>query len=329
MVQSQTEVARQKNVRARHKPRPAHRPVIVMCLCALMTVGVHANEPAAVAKIKDAQSPSAVKADSGVVADTGRINATNLNYEQYALRHPGDPVNGKKLFVDAKRTKCAVCHKIDGKGGDVGKDLSSIGGKFGRPHLIESLLEPSRQIVEGYRTTTVVTSDGKTFSGIVKSQSNEQITLTDANGELRTIRRDNIDEQSISSVSIMPADLAKALSLEEFTDLIAYLETLGKGNAKRGGQVGGAVSIPAGFEMHTVATGLDGLTALEVLPDGRVLVCEQPGRVRVIENGRLLEEPFVTLPDESYLESGVIGVTQYPDFPHRPYNYVCWVAKEP
>ncbi len=51
-------------------------------------------------------------------------------YEQYALRHKGDAAKGKLLFDD-KRTKCATCHKVAGKGGDVGKDLSSIGGKFG------------------------------------------------------------------------------------------------------------------------------------------------------------------------------------------------------
>ncbi|MGB7345522.1 MAG: PQQ-dependent sugar dehydrogenase, partial [Pirellulaceae bacterium] len=252
----------------------------------------------------------------------------NRQYEQYALRHAGNAANGQKLFAD-QRTKCAICHKVAGKGGDVGKDLSSIGGKFGRPHLIESLLEPSQQIVEGYRTTNVVTNDGKVVSGIVKSESEQQITLADANGKIQTIYRDNIDAQSVGSVSIMPEGLASALSLDEFTDVIAYLETLGTGNAKRGGGVKGVVSMPEGFEMHTVATGLDGLTALEVLPDGRVLVCEQSGRVRVIENGRLLDEPFVTLPVESYWERGVIGVTHDLDFPRKPYIYICWTGKEP
>src|SRR5690606_32072682 len=53
------------------------------------------------------------------------------------------------------------------------------------------------------------------------------------------------------------------------------------------------------------------------------------GSVRVIENGKLLPEPFVTLPVDSTWERGVIGVTIDPAFASRPYVYVCWVARDP
>jgi len=249
-------------------------------------------------------------------------------YQEYALRHAGSPVEGKKVFDD-KRTKCAVCHRIAGNGGNVGVDLSRIGGKFDRPHLIESLLEPSRQIVEGFRTTSVSTVDGKVVSGIVKQQSSQQVVIVDADARTHVIARGDIDELSQHTVSIMPAGLTKELTLEEFTDLIAYLESLGAGNAKWGGGAAGPISIPSGFDLQSVVTGLDGATALEVLPDGRVLICEQPGQVRVVENDKLLKEPFVTLPVDAYWERGVIGVTCDPEFPKKPYIYVCWVAKEP
>lgn len=255
------------------------------------------------------------------------LTKTNSTYEQFALSHAGDPANGELLFRD-KRTKCDTCHKVAGKGGEVGKDLSSIGGKFGRPHLIESLLEPSRQIVEGFRTTKFLMEDGRVFSGIVKKESNSAITIAGADGKLEKIQRAQIESQSVSSVSIMPEGLAKELSEQEFTDLIAYLETLGPVDNKRGRGVKGAIAVPDGFTVEAVANGMDGLTALEVLPDGRVLVCEQPGRVRVIENGKLLKEPFVSLPVDAYWERGVIGVTHDPDFPTKPYIYICWVAKK-
>ncbi len=257
------------------------------------------------------------------------IKKKQLNYEQYALRQPGDPKNGKKLFDDTKRTKCGVCHKIAGKGGDVGVDLTKIGGKFDRPHLIESLLEPSRQIVEGYQTSVVLTDSGKTYSGIQKERDDKQIVLMDAEGKRHTIQRDEIEDIELSTVSIMPEGLEKELSLDEFTDLIAYLESLRPDREKRGGGLRGPVSLPDEYEIETVITGLDAAVALEVLPDGRILLCEQKGFVRVIENGKLLKEPFVTLPVDSYWERGVIGVTYDPGFPKVPYIYVCWVAKEP
>ncbi len=270
------------------------------------------------------------EASSILVQNVKRVSRGDSvrTYELHALRNAGDPARGQKL-MDDKRTKCAVCHKIAGKGGDVGVDLSRIGGKFDRPHLIESLLEPSRQIVEGYRTTNVLTADGNIISGIMKQQDDQQITIVDANAMPHAIKRTNIDKLSHASVSMMPEGLSKELSLDEFTDLIAYLGSLGATDTKRGGGGAGPLSVPDGFDLQSVATGLDGATALEVLPDGRVLVCEQPGRVRVIENGKLLKEPFVTLPVDSHWERGVIGVTHDPEFPQQPYIYVCWVAKQP
>ena len=252
----------------------------------------------------------------------------NADYESFALQHPGDASNGKRLFVD-QRTKCSTCHRVNGNGGDVGKDLSAIGGKFGRPHLIESLLEPSRQIVEGYRTTTIMMADGRVFSGIVKSQTDTAIMLADATGKMHTIDRAEIESEKQSDVSIMPSGLAQQLSKSEFADLIAYLESLGSPGKKFGAGVRGAIELPDGFTAEVVATGLDGLTALDVLPDGRVLVCEQPGRVRIIDNGELLKTPVIELPVDSWWERGVIGVTHDPEFENRPYIYVCWVAKDP
>ena len=254
----------------------------------------------------------------------------NQSYQQFALRNAGDPVNGHKLFDDSKRTQCATCHKIAGKGGDVGVDLSNIGGKFDRPHLIESLLEPSRQIVEGYRTTCVTTTAGKVLCGILKQQSPKQITLADASGKLLVILNEDIEETSESGISIMPEGLAKELSLQEFADLIAYLENQRSSIRKKpGNSLSGPVSLPEDFELQTVVTGLDGAVALDVLPDGRVLICEQTGSLRVVLQGELLEEPFITLPVEAYWERGLIGVTHDPEFPKKPYIYVCWIAKAP
>ena len=104
---------------------------------------------------------------------------SKTNYERYALTHPGDSEVGRKLFRDEKRTRCLGCHKVEAEGVEVGPDLSRIGGKFDRPHLIESLLEPSSQIVEGYRASVVVTSEGRVTTGVVKEESAESITLID------------------------------------------------------------------------------------------------------------------------------------------------------
>jgi glucose/arabinose dehydrogenase len=87
--------------------------------------------------------------------------------------------------------------------------------------------------------------------------------------------------------------------------------------------------LPDGFSDSLVATGLTGATALAVAPDGRVFVCEQVGALRVVKDDRLLPTPFLTVAVDSYWERGLIGVTLDPDFPRRPYVYVCYVAAKP
>ena len=251
-------------------------------------------------------------------------------YEQHALTHVGDAKRGRELFFDEKLTKCAVCHKLDGKGGDAGPELSAIGGKFDRPHLIESLLEPSRQIVEGFRATTCVLVTGRVVMGIVKERSDQSITLVDVEGGRQTIPLSEIEERRDSDVSLMPVGLQKALTPEQLTDLVAFLESCRGGVAGTpGSHVSGGVQLPAGFAVETIATGLTGATALEVTRDGRVLVCEQTGTLRVVRDGKLLPTPALTLPVEANWERGLIGVTVDPDFARTPFVYVCYVAKEP
>ena len=96
--------------------------------------------------------------------------------------HPGDPARGRALFFEPRGAGCARCHRRRGQGGDIGPDLSEVGGKYERALLIESVLEPSRQIVEGYRSEVVATADGRVLSGLVRAESDRELTLVDAEG---------------------------------------------------------------------------------------------------------------------------------------------------
>lgn len=257
--------------------------------------------------------------------------AANLrSFEQYALTHDGDPSRGRELFVQESVTKCTICHKVNGQGGEVGPDLTHIGGKFGRPHLIESLLEPSRQIVEGYRTALIQTVDGAIHTGVVKEQSEKQVALLDAAGKRIVLDVSQIAERKDSPLSLMPEGLTEQLSPEQFTDMVAYLETLRAGGKPTpGAGIAGPIKLADGFQVRTIATGLNGCTAMEALADGRILVCEQTGTLRVVRNGRLLDTPMLKLPVDNYWERGLIGVTVDPEFSRNNYLYVCYVAKDP
>ena len=253
-----------------------------------------------------------------------------LDYERHALTYAGDVNRGRELFFDQKLAKCSICHKVEGQGGEVGPDLSHVGGKFDRPHLIESLLEPSRQIVEGFRTSVVLTTAGQTLTGVVREQPADAIALYDAAGVKHLVPVTTIEQRETTNVSLMPQGLEQQLSVEQFTDIIAFLDSLrADKNAPFGAAVTGPISVPDGFEVSTICTGLTGCTAMEAATDGRVFICEQTGRLRVLKEGKLLEEPFIVLPVDSTWERGLIGVTVDPGFPDVPYVYVCYVANEP
>jgi putative heme-binding domain-containing protein len=246
-----------------------------------------------------------------------------------AMNHGGDPKRGKAIYLSAA-AKCASCHKIHGQGGDVGPDLSQVGGKLDRTHLIESILDPSAEIVQGYYATTIETKSGKIVTGIVKSESATTVTLLDAEGKEVTVALANSASRTLSSVSLMPTGLAEGMAASEFTDLIAYLASLHTGRAATPGEGGsGTLTLPQGFKSDIVASGFSGATAFEAAPDGRLFVCEQTGRLRVIKDGKLLAEPFATLPVDATWERGLIGVTVAPDFPKTPHVFLCYVAAKP
>src|SRR5688572_32366064 len=56
-----------------------------------------------------------------------------------------------------------------------------------------------------------------------------------------------------------------------------------------------AAEVPDGFVVTQVATGMTSVTRMELLPDGRILVLEQGGKIRLINNGVLQSTPYLTL----------------------------------
>jgi putative heme-binding domain-containing protein len=245
------------------------------------------------------------------------------------MNRSGDAAKGKLLFYSGK-LQCSVCHKVHGNGGEVGPDLSQVAGKLDRTHLIESVLDPSAQILEGYRTTIVALTDGRVLQGIATGESAAGFTLIDSTNKSIPIAASAVTERKVGSVSLMSAELAAALTPDEFTDLIDYLETLRTGRKLTPGEgIAGAVTLPDGFVIDPVAMGLTGCTAMEIAPDGRVFVCQQTGTLRVIKDGMLLDEPLLQVSVTSTWERGLIGVTVAPDFPNTPHVFVCYVTGRP
>ncbi|HXX93339.1 MAG TPA: HEAT repeat domain-containing protein, partial [Planctomycetota bacterium] len=123
-------------------------------------------------------------------------------YAEYAKKTAGDPVRGRSLFIDPKGVACIKCHKLSGEGGEVGPDLTGVGLKYGRDHFIESILYPSAKILDGYRTTVVLTKSGDVKSGRFLSETAEELTLMDQEGKRLVIRKADLEQRRESDVSM-------------------------------------------------------------------------------------------------------------------------------
>ncbi|MCP4775327.1 MAG: c-type cytochrome, partial [Planctomycetaceae bacterium] len=143
------------------------------------------------------------------------------------VQQTGNAARGETVYR-RNNLNCIKCHAIGGSGGIVGPDLISLGASSPMDYIIESLVNPNAKIKEGYHTTTILTDDGRLFSGKLISQSDDQVTLRDAENKELVFSDEEIEEQKISNQSLMPTDAVATLDRVDFLDLVCFLSELGK-----------------------------------------------------------------------------------------------------
>jgi putative heme-binding domain-containing protein len=117
---------------------------------------------------------------------------------------------------------CAACHKIADKGNLIGPQLDGIGSR-GLDRLLEDVLDPNRNVDVAFRTTTLRLADGRILSGLHRREEGTQLILADNQGKEFSVAKSEIDEQQKTPLSLMPANVAEIVPVDEFADLIAYL----------------------------------------------------------------------------------------------------------
>jgi quinoprotein glucose dehydrogenase len=137
----------------------------------------------------------------------------------------GDAEAGRRIFFGRAEVSCVRCHKVNGEGGDVGPDLSKVGGQQQRDYLLESIVEPNRQIAKGFESVVLTLTNGKSVTGIVKAEDDREIRLMTAEGQVVTVAKDKIDERQAGK-SAMPEDLVQKLSKRDLRDLVEFLAGL-------------------------------------------------------------------------------------------------------
>jgi putative membrane-bound dehydrogenase-like protein len=143
------------------------------------------------------------------------------------LASGGDPQAGRRVFFHANGAACARCHTVQGRGARIGPDLSLIARTMNRRKLAESILEPSREIAPQFVAWTLVTKDGLTHSGMIVNETRfGRIQLATSEAKVLDLDAGDIEQRQPQKISIMPEKLVDQLTIGEFRDLLAYLETL-------------------------------------------------------------------------------------------------------
>jgi putative heme-binding domain-containing protein len=125
---------------------------------------------------------------------------------------------GAALF----QKNCAACHQLAGKGEKIGPQLDGIGGR-GLARLIEDVLDPNRNVDPAFRITTLVLTDGRVLTGLVRRTEGQTLVLADNKGKEQTVPLSDIEERQPTALSLMPANYGELLSAPDFANLLAYL----------------------------------------------------------------------------------------------------------
>ena len=196
-------------------------------IAALGSNAARDNVRADTLKLALAKYPEATRtAADRLLADINKDAARQLaELDQLQARLPsGDIRRGQAVFHSAKAA-CFACHAIGYVGGRTGPDLTAIGRIRSDRDLLESIVFPSISLVRSYEPVIVITKDGLSHNGLIRSETADELVLaTGPNQEVRLSPAD-IEDRQPSKVSIMPAGLDKQLSDQELADLLAFLKS--------------------------------------------------------------------------------------------------------
>ena len=140
-----------------------------------------------------------------------------------ASKTVGDPAAGAALFRG--KGECLGCHKVQGKGGPFGPDLSEIGALRPVEELRIAILAPNEDVSSAYWRVRAVTKDGEKVTGRRLNEDTYSVQLLDSNERLRSLMKSDLQNFEIDSNSMMPSYEGK-LNEHEIDDLVAYLATL-------------------------------------------------------------------------------------------------------
>ncbi|MBX9678374.1 MAG: hypothetical protein K2X38_06395 [Gemmataceae bacterium] len=146
-------------------------------------------------------------------------------WEKLVSKEAGDAEAGRRVFYGRYGPACMRCHAIEGRGGSVGPDLTQI-HKQPMRRLLESILQPSREIAPQFLTVVVELADGRILTGVSlgKIDNDRKERFLDVDGKEFAVETRLIEVRRPSPRSIMVEGLEKTMTVQELRDLLAFLQ---------------------------------------------------------------------------------------------------------
>jgi putative heme-binding domain-containing protein len=134
----------------------------------------------------------------------------------------GNAENGERVF----RAQCASCHRVNGRGGRIGPELSRIGSSRSRTALTRRIRGAEEEWIEGYEPVTVTTKTGQTIRGVKKNSDLFSVQVMDTRERIQGYVRSDVQTVTEAKQSAMPAFDVTRLNENDLNDLLAYMATL-------------------------------------------------------------------------------------------------------
>ncbi|QDV64009.1 PVC-type heme-binding CxxCH protein [Crateriforma conspicua] len=137
----------------------------------------------------------------------------------------GDVAVGRRLFFHTALGGCYKCHAMNGRGNQIGPDLSTIHRQsdIDRDWLLKHIVNPNAEMAPYYRPQQLLTLDGEILTGLVVGREGQKQAYVGNDGVIFFVDKDDIEERRELMSSIMPSGLLDTMTADEIRDLIAYL----------------------------------------------------------------------------------------------------------
>jgi quinoprotein glucose dehydrogenase len=135
----------------------------------------------------------------------------------------GNGEEGRAIFTKKPEAGCVRCHSVDGKGGQIGPELTWLRKATERSHILESIVMPNSTVAPGFETVALKLKNGETVAGIVRSETAEEISLASfVDGKRTTVKLSEVAERT-PLPSPMPPAFGHVLDKRAIRDLVEFI----------------------------------------------------------------------------------------------------------